>query len=72
VIIFFFLQQQFENHILVPKVMERQVGVSPVTVIISLLIGGALLGIVGAILAIPTAAILQVIIHELWPETAEG
>jgi predicted PurR-regulated permease PerM len=72
VIIFFFAQQQFENHILVPKVMERQVGVSPVTVIASLLIGGSLLGIVGAILAIPTAAIVQVVFHEIWPEAAEG
>ena len=45
---------------LVPKVMERQVGVSAVTVIVALLIGGNLLGIVGAILAVPTAAILQV------------
>ena len=72
VVIFFFAQQQFENHILVPKVMERQVGVSPVTVIISLLIGGSLLGIVGAILAIPTAAILQVILQEVWPETVES
>lgn len=71
VIAFFFLQQQFENHILVPKVMELQVGVNPVTVIVSLLIGGALLGIVGAILAIPTAAILQVIFHEVWPEATE-
>jgi predicted PurR-regulated permease PerM len=61
VIIFFVLQQQLENHILVPKIMSRQVGVSPVTVIISLLIGGSLLGVVGAILAIPTAAILLVI-----------
>jgi predicted PurR-regulated permease PerM len=41
VIIFFLIQQQLENHILVPKIMSRQVGVSPVTVIISLLIGGA-------------------------------
>lgn len=71
VVIFFFVQQQFENHILVPKVMERQVGVSPVTVIASLLIGGSLLGIVGAILAIPTAAILQVIFHEIWPDAAD-
>jgi predicted PurR-regulated permease PerM len=71
VVIFYVLQQQFENHILVPKVMERQVGVSPVTVIVSLLIGGSLLGIVGAILAIPTAAILQVVLHEVWPEAAE-
>ncbi len=65
VIVFFVLQQQLENHILVPKIMSRQVGVSPVTVIVSLLIGGSLLGIVGAILAVPTAAILQVIATEM-------
>ena len=64
VIIFFIVQQQFENHVLVPKIMERQVGVSAVTVIIALLIGGNLLGIAGAILAVPTAAILQVLISE--------
>jgi predicted PurR-regulated permease PerM len=64
VIAFFFVQQQFENHVLVPKVMSRQVGVSAVTVITSLLIGGKLLGIVGAILAVPTAAILQVLFLE--------
>jgi predicted PurR-regulated permease PerM len=65
VLIFFVVQQQFENHILVPKVMSRQVGVSAVTVIVSLLIGGNLLGILGAILAVPTAAILQVVFNEL-------
>jgi predicted PurR-regulated permease PerM len=70
VAIFFLLQQQFENHVLVPKVMERQVGVSAVIVIISLLIGSSLLGIVGAILAVPTAAILQVLFEELVPEAA--
>jgi predicted PurR-regulated permease PerM len=68
VVLFFFLQQQLENHILVPKIMSRQVGVSAVTVIVSLLIGGSLLGIVGALLAVPTAAILQVIISELMME----
>ncbi len=62
------MQQQLENHVLVPKVMERQVGVSAVVVIISLLIGGSLLGIVGAMLAVPTAAILQVLFQELVPE----
>lgn len=61
---FFILQQQFENHVLVPKVMERQVGVSAVTVIVALLVGAQLLGIVGAILAVPTAAILQVVYQE--------
>ena len=68
VAVFFFLQQQFENHILVPKVMERQVGVSAVVVIIALLIGGSVLGIVGAILAVPTAAIVQVLFEELGPD----
>ena len=65
VIIFFIVQQQFENHILVPKVMERQVGVSAVTVIVALLIGGKLFGILGALLAVPTAAILQVVFNEI-------
>ena len=68
VVIFFVLQQQLENHILVPKIMSRQVGVSAVTVIVALLIGGSLLGVVGAILAVPTAAILQVVASELWSE----
>jgi len=63
--IFFLAQQQLENHILVPKIMERQVGISAGFVIIALLIGGSLLGIVGAILAVPTAAILQVVFQEL-------
>jgi predicted PurR-regulated permease PerM len=69
VIIFFVVQQQFENHVLVPKVMARQVGVSAVTVILALLIGGKLLGILGAILAVPTAAILQVLFSELTSRT---
>lgn len=68
VLIFFVVQQQLENHILVPKIMSRQVGVSPVTVIVALLIGGSLAGIAGAILAVPTAAILQVIATELMKE----
>ena len=68
VIVFFVVQQQIENHVLVPKVMERQVGVSAVTVIVALLIGGNLLGIVGAILAVPTAAILMVVYAEVVKE----
>ena len=68
VVIFFVVQQQLENHILVPKIMSRQVGVSPVTVIVALLIGGSLLGVVGAILAVPTAAILQVVAGEIFSE----
>ena len=68
VTLFFVLQQQFENHLLVPKVMSRQVGVSAVVVITALLIGGALLGILGALLAVPSAAIVQVVIQEILDE----
>ena len=71
VIIFFVVQQQFENHVLVPKIMSRQVGVSAVTVIVSLLIGGKLLGILGAILAVPTAAILMVVFTEVMSRIEE-
>jgi predicted PurR-regulated permease PerM len=62
---FFFVLHQLEANVLVPKVMERRVGVSPVAVMAALLIGGALWGVVGAILAIPTAAILSVIVEDL-------
>ncbi len=65
VAIFFIVQQQLENTILVPKIMGRQVGMSAVTVIIALGIGSQLLGVVGAILSVPTAAIVQVLFDEL-------
>ena len=68
VAIFFFIQQQFENHVLVPKIMERKVGVTAAAVIVALLIGGALLGVVGAILAVPTVAIIEVFLEEVLPE----
>jgi predicted PurR-regulated permease PerM len=65
VAVFWLVQQQVENNVLVPKIMERQVGVSPVTVIVALLVGGSVLGVLGAILAVPTAAIVQVVVLEL-------
>jgi len=70
--VYFFILHQLEANVLVPKIMEQRVGVSPVTVIIALLIGVELWGIVGALLAIPTAAILSVIVQELTPDGAGG
>jgi predicted PurR-regulated permease PerM len=67
---YFLVLHQLEANILVPKIMERRVGVSPVTVIVALLIGAELWGLVGAILAIPTAAILTVIVDELLTNAA--
>jgi len=62
---YFLVLHQLEANILVPKIMEKRVGVSPVTVIIALLVGGELWGLLGAVLAIPTAAIIAVIVDEL-------
>jgi len=69
VLVYLVVQQQLESNVLVPRIMSRHVGVSPVTVIVALLLGGSLLGIVGAILAIPTMAILQVVANEMLPES---
>jgi predicted PurR-regulated permease PerM len=66
--LFFVAQQQVESHVLVPKIMQRQVGVSPVFVIVALLIGASVLGIIGAVLAVPTAAIVQVVLEEVLDE----
>jgi predicted PurR-regulated permease PerM len=68
---FFVVQQQIENHVLVPRVMSSHVGVSPVAVIVAVLVGASWFGIVGAILAIPTTAIVQVVFYELVPATEE-
>jgi predicted PurR-regulated permease PerM len=68
--VYFLVLHQLEANVLVPKIMERRVGVSPVAVIVALLIGGELYGLVGAILAIPTAAILSVIVEEIATERA--
>jgi predicted PurR-regulated permease PerM len=61
---YFALQQFIENNFLVPRIMQRQVGVSAITVVAALLIGTELLGFVGALLAVPTAAIIQVLFQE--------
>jgi predicted PurR-regulated permease PerM len=63
--VYFLILHQLEANVLVPKIMERRVGVSPVAVMVALLVGGALWGLIGAILAIPTAAILSVIIEDV-------
>jgi predicted PurR-regulated permease PerM len=64
VVILYTVIQQIEAHFLVPKMMGTAVGLSPVIVIIALLIGSKIAGIPGAILAIPVAAGLSVIVKD--------
>lgn len=69
VIIFYLIIHQFENHIVVPNIMGHTIALHPVVVIISLLIGGQLLGIIGMMMAVPAAALLRVIVKQLWNTT---
>lgn len=64
-IVYFLIYQQFEAYILQPRVMKRQVDVPGAVVIVVALAGGTLLGIVGALMAIPTAAALLLLYREV-------
>ncbi len=64
-LVFFIAYQQFENYVLHPRVMRRAVNVHPAAALVGALIGGSLLGIVGAIIAVPVVAGIQLIIEEV-------
>ncbi len=56
--------QQIQNHIVIPQIMRRTVGLNPVAVILSLLIGAKLAGVAGILVAVPSAAALSVFVEE--------
>lgn len=64
VLAFAFLLQKVENYFIVPRVMASKVSVSPLAIFIAFLVGASLLGLMGAIIAIPVAAIAQVAFDE--------
>jgi predicted PurR-regulated permease PerM len=66
--VFFVVYQQVENYVIQPAVMRRAVDMAAPVVILAVLIGGTLLGVIGALLAIPTAAIIKVAFRELYLE----
>ena len=67
-LVFYIAYRLLEDYLLVPRVMNRAVDVPPVLTIVALIIGGALLGIVGAFLAIPAAAAVQLLVTRVvWP-----
>ncbi len=61
-----FIIQEAEGHIIVPKVMQKAVGLNPLVSITALLVGAKLYGIVGALLAIPVATAVSVVLSELY------
>lgn len=66
VAVFYLLVQQLENNILVPQIMKKTLGLNPVVVIVSLLIGAKVLGVLGALVAVPVAAAISVIMIEFY------
>jgi predicted PurR-regulated permease PerM len=68
VLVFFVVYQQLENHLLQPIILARTVKLNPLTVLVSILVGVELLGILGALLAIPVAGMLQIIVRDVWDE----
>lgn len=61
---FYIIVQQLEGHFIVPQVMKRAVGLNPLLVILAVSVGSRILGIGGALLAVPIAVVIQLILQE--------
>jgi predicted PurR-regulated permease PerM len=65
-VVFYIAYQQFENYVIYPRVMSKSVDVPGAVTVIAALVGAALLGVVGALLAIPTAAAILMLTREVF------
>jgi predicted PurR-regulated permease PerM len=68
----YIIAQQFENHVVVPQVMKKAVGLNPIAVILALMIGANLAGTLGAILAIPVATFVGLLAGDLMDRKNEA
>ena len=64
-VIFYVIYQQLENYVIYPRVMAHSVDIPGAVTVIAALIGAALLGVIGALLAIPTAAAILMLTREI-------
>ena len=72
-LVFFLIYQQVENYVIVPRVMTKAIDISPAAVLLAALIGGSLLGFVGALIALPFAAAIKLLAQEvLMPKMERG
>lgn len=70
-VVYFTVYQQVENYVIAPRVMTKAVDLSPAAVLLAALIGAALLGFVGALMAIPAAAAVKLVTQEILVPMAE-
>jgi predicted PurR-regulated permease PerM len=68
---FIIVWQRFEDYVVQPLVYGRTLRVNPIVTIVSVLVGASLLGVLGALLAIPTAAAIQIMLGEWWANRAQ-
>lgn len=68
VLVLFIVIQQLENHLIVPRVMSRAVGMNPLVVLIVILIGAKVGGIIGVLLAVPATLILWILLEDFFKE----
>ena len=64
--VFLIVYQQVENNVLQPQIYKRTVDLHPLLVIVAVLVGANLLGVLGALVAIPVAAALQIFLRDWW------
>ncbi len=72
VIIAYFILREFEDQIIIPQIIGRVVHLDPVVTIFAVLAGQKIAGIIGVLMAVPLAAVLRVLIDELFPPKAPG
>jgi len=71
VLILYIIVQQVENHILVPKVMQKAVGLNPIVIIVAILIGLKLAGVIGAIIAVPATTMIYMFVTDMYDKKHE-
>ncbi|MFN2545615.1 MAG: AI-2E family transporter [Actinomycetota bacterium] len=63
--VYFVVYQQVENYLIAPRVMKQAIDLSPAAVIVTTLVGGSLAGFAGALLALPVAATIKVVVRDI-------
>lgn len=71
VVVLYIVVQQLENHLLVPKIMQKVVGLNPLITIIVILVGAKLAGIVGGVMAVPIATAISVFMSDIFESKDE-
>jgi predicted PurR-regulated permease PerM len=68
VAILYLVIQQLENYVVVPRIMSKAVELHPLAVLLALMVGGELMGVLGAVLAVPVTAAISVVVDEIRSE----